>query len=431
MPANAFDPPGNLGMPSATPLGPTLQLGSSGHSNESGIAGAVARPARKTAAELNEIFDVPCPPFMRVIHLLGSAVSHYYEQLSTNYARECVESTMTDAAQDHFEFLFACVHPDGCWSFPLSLGDVDIAAAPRINNAMALSHLAGLEADVVVPHMFCYPGMTTYRSIFDLLGVPMVGCPVDAMAISTNKARTRAIIAAHGVRVARGEVLRAGENLVPTLQPPFVLKPCSEDNSMGITLVRKMSEFDDALKEALKFDTEVLVEEFIPLGRELRVGVLEDDKGGFTVLPAIEYHLHTQQPIRSSADKLCSDADGNITAFAQVERSCPADVSPDLFQKCAQQAVMAHKALGCRDYSLYDLRISPDGTPYVLEAGLYCSFAPRSIIVLMSGATGDASMQHLPLFYSLLKRAAARKTQPSSAADKDGKSVQKFGMKVR
>ena len=64
MPANAFDPPGNPGMPSATLLEPTLQLGRSGHSNESGIAGAVARPTRKTAAELNEIFDVPCSPFM-------------------------------------------------------------------------------------------------------------------------------------------------------------------------------------------------------------------------------------------------------------------------------------------------------------------------------------------------------------------------------
>jgi serine/threonine protein kinase len=64
VPANAFDPPGNPGMPPVTPFKPTLQLGRSGHSDESGIAGAVARPTRKTAAELNEIFDVPCSPFM-------------------------------------------------------------------------------------------------------------------------------------------------------------------------------------------------------------------------------------------------------------------------------------------------------------------------------------------------------------------------------
>eukprot|EP01047_Picozoa_sp_COSAG01_P009695 COSAG01_NODE_401_length_17529_cov_47.865806_11_plen_378_part_00 len=374
------------------------------------------------------------PTPLRVLHLVGSATSNYYEQLSVGYARECVEVTKAEATQQHFTYLFACVHPSGEWSFPTDLSEKAAEVAPRLTQSEALAQLVSLAADVVVPHMFCYPGMTTYRSIFDLLGTPMVGCPVEAMAISTNKARTRAVISAFGARVAKGEVLRKGENLTPTLKPPFMLKPCSEDNSMGITLVEDMSQFEASLAEALKFDDEILVEEYIPLGRELRVGVLEDGSGHYTVLPAVEYHLPQERPIRTSQDKLKSDADGNITGFAPVQRSCPADVSGPLFEELSKQVIIAHKALGCRDYSLYDVRVSPDGVPYILEAGLYCSFAERSIIVLMSNATGDTDKQHLPLFCSLVRRAASRhksKSQNGDDMSAGDTKAQCFGMKAR
>ena len=36
-----------------------------------------------------------------------------------------------------------------------------------------MRHLVELDIDVVVPQMFCGPGMTTYRALFDLLGDPL------------------------------------------------------------------------------------------------------------------------------------------------------------------------------------------------------------------------------------------------------------------
>ena len=47
-----------------------------------------------------------------------------------------------------------------------------------------------------------------------------------------------------------------------------------------------------------------------------------------------------------------------------------------------------HRALGCRDYSLFDFRIDPEGQPWFLEAGLYCSYAPSSVIAVMAAAIG-------------------------------------------
>merc|ERR1712232_826568 len=82
------------------------------------------------------------------------------------------------------------------------------------------------------------------------------------------------------------------------------------------------------------------------------------------------------------------------------------DIDPVLRGKLEQIATRSHRALGCRDYSLYDVRVDPDGEPYFLEACLYCSFAPRSVIVAMSAAKGVGQQQ---VFEMLVNRAMQRK----------------------
>jgi D-alanine-D-alanine ligase len=47
-----------------------------------------------------------------------------------------------------------------------------------------------------------------------------------------------------------------------------------------------------------------------------------------------------------------------------------------------------HRALTCRHYSLFDFRIDPAGEPWFLEAGLYCSFARKSVVSTMASAAG-------------------------------------------
>ena len=152
---------------------------------------------------------------------------------------------------------------------------------------------------------------------------------------------------AAGTPVPRGEVLRAGER--PTLPPPVIIKPCSEDNSMGVALVEFADGLDEALAEAFKFDDEVIVEEYIPLGRELRVGVLAEDKG-LKVLPMVDYHLPAERPIRVATDKLTEDDKGVMNGFPTPDTSCPADIEDALMAKLKAGAKSAHVALGCRDY---------------------------------------------------------------------------------
>jgi D-alanine-D-alanine ligase len=338
-----------------------------------------------------------------VLHLCGSRATEYYEGVSTYYASQCFESVIT---QDTYDHMIAMVHRDGSWSFPSDFSDEAKNSAKHMNIAEACQKILDSNVAVVNPIMFCLPGMTTYRTLFDALEVPLIGNDGPVMALSTNKAQSRAVVAAAGVRVPEAELLREGDR--PKMVPPFVLKPCNEDNSMGITLFTGDAGqcLDEALKTAFSFDTEILCERFIPLGRELRCAVLEQDDGTLELLPCIEYFLTKEHPIRASNDKLVTDSRGVPTTLTTGNRQCPADVDSVLLSKLKNLCVQSHRALGCRDYSLYDVRIDPDGEPYFLEACLYCSFAPKSVIVAMSAAKGVGQQQ---VFEMLVNRAMQRK----------------------
>lgn len=306
-------------------------------------------------------------PSLSVLHLVGSAVSEFYYKLSLIYAREVVQPAKV---KSHY----AVVHPDGLWQLGASLDK--LSAKIPCSTAIALLP----KVDVVVPHMFCFPGMTSYRALFeDILGIPVVGSRAECTALATNKSHTREIVSAAGILVAKAQQLKRGDRL--NLELPFVVKPNSEDNSMGITLVRKESEIATALQIGFRYDDTLLVEEYIP-GRELRVGLIEKE-GELYVLPAIEYLLTKDKPIRTVDSKLGTKSDGMLVR-QPVNIACPAQVSPQLWDKLTKAVKNAHRALGCRDYSLYDFRIhSQTQEPYLLESCSFWSFINASVLSRM------------------------------------------------
>ena len=338
---------------------------------------------------------------LRVLHLVGSAVSDFYCDLSRLYAQDCLENTANSAL---YEFHIAYVSPDRTWRFPTSLDRSAIAAANPMSLAGAVQVLTDLKIDVTIPQMFCIPGMTQYRSLFDLLSIPYVGNPAELMALVADKARTKAVVAAAGVSVPLGEIVRAGDRAL--IDFPIVLKPLNGDNSIGVTFVKDAADYDAALQKALTHSDEVLVEKFIELGREVRCGIIVK-AGELICLPLEEYALNAEtMPIRSYADKLKQNDDGSLGYAAKDStKSWIVDISDSATERVWDMARKSHIALGCRDYSLFDFRIDPQGKPWFLEAGLYCSFAQKSVLSAMTKASGTSLDS---FFESMLQNALHR-----------------------
>jgi D-alanine-D-alanine ligase len=323
---------------------------------------------------------------LRVLHLVGSPMSEFLCELSRLYAADCLR-TVEDP--ERYRPVIAYVSPDPfdrCWRFPADLGEAAIEAAEPLSPGAAIRILEALDIDVAVPQMFCVPGMTWYRGLLDLLEIPYVGNRPAAMAATADKAWAKAIVGAAGVDVPAAEVVRPGGAPRPRL--PAVVKPVDADNSLGVSLVRDTDELPAALASAREHSEDVLVEDYVELGREVRCGLIEAD-GRLVPLPLEEYGVDADRPIRRAAEKIRREVGGELTLVAKEEphaRILPRD-DPST-RPVWEAAKLCHAALGCRHHSLFDFRIDPDGRPWFLEAGLYCSFARQSVITAMASAAG-------------------------------------------
>lgn len=335
---------------------------------------------------------------LRVLHLVGSAVDDFYCDLSRLYAEDCLVATANSAL---YEFHIAYITPDKQWRFPTSITPESIAAAAPMSLSAAVQVLITLNIDVMLPQMFCIPGMTSYRALFDLLNIPYVGNLPATMALAANKAKTKAIVAAAGVVVPQGELLRPGDT--PQIAAPVVIKPVDTDNSLGLAFVTNSDDYAIALQTAFTHSAEVLVETFIELGREVRCGIIVQN-GELICLPLEEYLMDKiDRPIRSYADKLVRDEAGGLTMVAKGnQKSWIVDHSDPIIDRVWAAAKKCHIALGCQHYSLFDFRIDPNGELWFLEAGLYCSFATTSVISTMAKSAGIPLDE---LFESMLNNA--------------------------
>ena len=208
------------------------------------------------------------------------------------------------------------------------------------------------------------------------------------MALTADKALTRAVVSAAGIDVPPARLVRRGDPLAD-LNGPVVVKPVDGDNSSGVSLVDHTHGLREAVDTALASSTAVLVEDFVPLGREVRCGTIR--RGDRVVaLPLEEYAVDAAaRPIRLAAHKLARTDDGDLRLVAKDDSqawivSDEDPVVPDV----QALAVAAHEALGCGHHGLVDVRIDPDGRPWFLEAGPYCSFSPSSVVAVMAAAAG-------------------------------------------
>jgi D-alanine-D-alanine ligase len=382
---------------------------------------------------------------IRALHLVGSSASDFYFDLSVAYARTCAE--FDGLSRDKFSHNFAVVHTNGQWSFPASLDTTAVAESPKMNIADALQVITSATPayDLVVPHMFCVEGMTKYRGLMETLGLEVLGVSSDVALLANDKYVTKQVCNAAGVTTPKGELLLRWQHddfetlkadLLTRWSVPFIVKPAREDNSFGVSLVKTEDDIVRCLENAFKYDQRVLVEQYIA-GREVRVVALEwETEEGQTleILPKIEYFL---EDIRTHEKKFATNdgkmgntddepAKAIMGARVAGDRQCPADLEPEVHERLDFLAKTAHKALGCKYYSLYDVRIDETGICYLLEAALFCSFSPLSVVVGLAAQSPDERLQPHPKLFEKLMERSARLTR-ERRANKDAPAATVVG----
>jgi D-alanine-D-alanine ligase len=150
-----------------------------------------------------------------------------------------------------------------------------------------------------------------------------------------------------------------------------VIKPVRQGSSVGLQFVERVAEWPEALAEALRYDTQVLVEEKI-VGRETTVGVLDGK-----ALPIVE--------IRPKAGAY--DYRNKYTTGA-TEYLCPAPLDETTSQRVQEAGLSAFKAVGARDYARVDVMVRATGEPVVLEVNTLPGMTETSLLPKAAAAAG-------------------------------------------
>ena len=239
--------------------------------------------------------------------------------------------------------------------------------------------------------MFCLPGMTAYRALFDVLGIPYVGNPPDVMAL-----RRRQGAGPGGRRrrpacgVPAGEVLRP-RRAARRCAPPAVVKPVDADNSLGRPLVRDAGGVRRPRWPARsRTPTGCWSSATSSSGARCAAASSERD-GELVCLPLEEYAVDpASKPIRDHDDKISRDGDGDLGLVAKDAAHAwivdPAD--PVTERGVGGGAGLPPSPWAAATTACSTSASTRTGEPWFLEAGLYCSFARKSVIPMMAAAAG-------------------------------------------
>lgn len=195
------------------------------------------------------------------------------------------------------------------------------------------------------------------QGLLEILKIPYTGCGVLSSSICMNKEYTKRVLSTNkNIPLIKSAFVKKGEDLyakTKDLKYPLITKPVSEGSSFGMTKVNKPEELENAYKEALKFNDDVLIEEFID-GVFVTVGVLENNGKTFAteileILPKTDWY----------------DYEAKYTK-GMSEFVLPAKFDKDLTEKIKNISINAHNTASCSGVSRVDFMVK-ENQPYVLE----------------------------------------------------------------
>ncbi len=229
------------------------------------------------------------------------------------------------------------------------------------------------------------------QGLLEVLRIPYTGSGVLASALAMDKPMTKRLLKTHGVPVPEGRILSRTKK--PPTPPsdscfPFVVKPVAQGSTIGVSIVRRRSEWAAALRRAFRQGDEIFVETYVP-GRELAMSVVDGE-----LLPPVE--ILAPGGFYDYAAKYEKD---------ETSYQCPPQLSGSTITRLRDLAVRSYAGVGCEGAARVDFRLSPQGRPFFLEINTIPGMTQRSLLPM---AALQAGMDYGALTEKILQSALRR-----------------------
>jgi len=228
-----------------------------------------------------------------------------------------------------------------------------------------------IRADLVFPVLHGKNGEDgTLQGLFELAGIPVVGCDTLSSALCMDKDRAHKLVSLAGIAVPSSVVFRrtskgaAMEEIAAKLKYPLFVKPVRAGSSIGITRVNGIEGLDAAIELAFAYDREVIVEEGIE-GFEVGCAILGSDEllvGRVDEIELVADFFDYREKYTPEASKI----------------HMPARIDAQTETKIQKTAMSIYRTLGCSGFARVDMFYTPSGEIVFNEVNTIPGFTAHS-----------------------------------------------------
>lgn len=208
----------------------------------------------------------------------------------------------------------------------------------------------------------------TVQGLIELSGIPMIGCDLLSSSLCMDKYLSHKLVESYGIKVAKSVVInnktKEIEKEIEKLNYPLFVKPMRAGSSFGITKVENKEQIGQAIIEAFKYDTEIIIEENVE-GIEIGCSILGNDDLIIGEIDEIEL----------------SDGFFNYTEKYTLKTSkihVPARIKKEISDKAKETAKQIYKILKCKDFARVDMFLTHNNEIYFNEINTIPGFTSHS-----------------------------------------------------
>ncbi len=205
----------------------------------------------------------------------------------------------------------------------------------------------------------------------ELLRVPYTGCNTRGLMLGRDKALSKKILSYHGIPTPKFQVFPDGRKAKKPirLEYPAIVKSLVKEASTGISQA-SIVDSDDKLIDRVAFMHEqigghVVAEQYIE-GRELYVGVIGNHRPQTFPIWEMLFQKWPENTPKIATGKVKFST--HYQKLRGIKTARARDLPPKLARDIRRASLAAYKALDLSGYARIDLRLTPEGKFYVLEA---------------------------------------------------------------
>ena len=258
--------------------------------------------------------------------------------------------------------------------------------------------------DVVIPVLHgTYGEDGKIQGLLEMVNIAYVGAGVLGSAVGMDKIIMKDLFRQAGLKTVEYDYFlrkdwqknssKAIKQIESKLKYPVFIKPANLGSSVGINKAKNRLELREAIKDAVKYDRRIIVEEAVKNCREIECAVLGNDKPKASVLgevlPSHEFYSYEAKYTDENGAKL----------------EIPARLNSKIVREVQRIAVSAFKALDLAGMARVDFFLGKNQTIFINEVNTIPGFTEISMYPKLWQASG---LSNKKLLDELIKLAMER-----------------------